>query len=449
MSFTSFHLHPHILAGVQALGYTRPTPIQLQAMPPVLQGRDVLGLAQTGTGKTAAFVLPILQRLMQGPRGRVRALILAPTRELAEQIYTVIGALGQHTPLRQVTLYGGVGMSPQVQQLRAGADIAVACPGRLLDHIRQGTIALSQLEVLVLDEADRLFDMGFCPDIRRIVRHLPAQRQTLLFSATMPEAIRHLAQDILRTPVAVQVDHMVPLPTIAHALYPVASHRKTALLTALFRHTKSASALVFTRTKHQAKRVAHHLAHAGYRATSLQGNLSQSKRQAALEGFRSGAFEILVATDLAARGLDVWHISHVINYDMPETVDAYMHRIGRTGRAARTGVAFTLVTHEDAAMVATIDQALGATLERLMLHGFDYATPRSACDADRGGAPHGSQPQRAMATAAPLRSTPEPSVREAPPDVASAPPLPSTPGRRRFAPSGRRWQPAGTGPRRW
>lgn len=449
MSFTSFHLHPHILAGVQALGYTRPTPIQLQAMPPVLQGRDVLGLAQTGTGKTAAFVLPILQRLMQGPRGRVRALILAPTRELAEQIHMVIGALGQHTPLRQVTLYGGVGMPPQVQQLRAGADIAVACPGRLLDHIRQGTIALSQLEVLVLDEADRLFDMGFCPDIRRIVRHLPAQRQTLLFSATMPEAIRHLAQDILRTPVTVQVDHMVPLPTIAHALYPVASHRKTALLTALFRHTKSASALVFTRTKHQAKRVAHHLAHAGYRATSLQGNLSQSKRQAALEGFRSGAFEILVATDLAARGLDVWHISHVINYDMPETVDAYMHRIGRTGRAARTGVAFTLVTHEDAAMVATIEHALGATLERRMLHGFDYATPRSACDTDRGCAPHGSQPQRALATAAPLRSTPEPSVRAAPPDVASAPPLPKTPGRRRFAPSGRRWQPAGTGPRRW
>ena len=237
MSFTSFHLHPRIVAGVQALGYTIPTPIQLQAMPPVLQGRDVLGLAQTGTGKTAAFVLPILQRLMQGPGGRVRALILAPTRELAEQIYTVTGALGQHTPLRRVTLYGGVGMQPQVQKLRAGVDIAVACPGRLLDHMRQGTINLSHLEVLVLDEADRLFDMGFLPDIRRIVRHLPAQRQTLLFSATMPEAIWHLTQDILRTPVTVQVDHTVPLSTISHALYPVAPHLKTALLTALFRHT--------------------------------------------------------------------------------------------------------------------------------------------------------------------------------------------------------------------
>ncbi len=431
MSFTSFHLHPCIMAGVQALGYTIPTPIQLQAMPPVLQGRDVLGLAQTGTGKTAVFVLPILQRLMQGTGGRVRALILTPTRELAEQIHTVTGALGQHTPLRQLTLYGGVGMQPQVQKLRAGVDIAVACPGRLLDHICQRTINLSHLEVLVLDEADRLFDMGFLPDIRRIVRHLPAQRQTLLFSATMPEAIWHLAQDILRTPVTVQVDHTVPLPTISHALYPVAPHLKTALLTALFRHTKPTSGLVFTRTKHQAARVAHHLAKAGYRATSLQGNLSQSKRQAALDGFRSGAFEILVATDLAARGLDVWHISHVINYDMPETVDAYMHRIGRTGRAARTGVAFTLVTHDDAAMVSTLERALGAPLERRTLHGFEYAMPQSAYDTDRGRAPRGRQPQRAQATAAHVRAPSGSSVRE---ELSGATPAP-------HRSPGRRWQP--------
>jgi ATP-dependent RNA helicase RhlE len=376
-------------------------------------------------------------------------LILAPTRELAEQTHTVIGALGQHTPLRPVTLYGGVAMPPQVQQLRAGADIAVACPGRLLDHIRQGTIELCHLEVLVLDEADRLFDMGFCPDIRRIVRHLPVQRQTLLFSATMPEAIRHLAQDVLRTPVTVQVDHTVPLPTISHALYPVAPHRKTALLTALCRQTTLTSGLVFTRTKHQAKRVAHHLAQAGYRATALHGNLSQSKRQAALDGFRSGAFAILVATDLAARGLDVWHISHVINYDMPETVDAYMHRIGRTGRAARTGVAFTLVTHDDAAMVATLERALGAPLERRMLQGFEYATPRSAYETDHGGVPHGPQPPRTQATAVPVRNRPGPSAREAPPGVASAPPLPSAPGRRQYGPRGRRWQPAGTVDQRW
>ena len=448
MSFTSFHLHPHILAGVQALGYTRPTPIQQQAMPPVLQGRDVLGLAQTGTGKTAAFALPILQRLMQGPRDWVRALILAPTRELAEQIHTVIEALGQHTPLRQVTLYGGVGMAPQVQHLRTGVDIVVACPGRLLDHISQGTIALSQLEVLVLDEADRLFDMGFCPDIRRIVQHLPTRRQTLLFSATMPEVIWHLAQEILRTPVTVQVDHTIPLSTISHALYPVAPHRKTALLTALLRQSTPVSGLVFTRTKHQAKRVAHHLAQAGYRATSLQGNLSQSKRQAALDGFRSGAFEILVATDLAARGLDVWHISHVINYDMPETADAYMHRIGRTGRAARTGVAFTLSTHADEAMVATIERALGAPLERRMLHGFDYATHRSACDIDHGCAPPRSQAVRTQATGAHVRTTPGPSPREVPPGVVSAAPLPSTPGRRRYRPRGRRGPSAGPVPRR-
>jgi ATP-dependent RNA helicase RhlE len=442
MSFTSFDLHPRIMAGVQALGYTIPTPIQLQAMPSVLQGHDVLGLAQTGTGKTAAFVLPILQRLIQGPGGCLRALILVPTRELAEQIHTVIEALGQHTSLRQSTLYGGVGMQPQVQKLRTGVDIAVACPGRLLDHMRQGTINLSHLEVLVLDEADRLFDMGFLPDVRRIVRHVPAQRQTLLFSATMPEAIWHLAQDILRTPVTVQVDHTVPLPTISHALYPVASHRKTALLTALFRQTKPTSGLVFTRTKHQAKRVAHHLAQAGYRATSLQGNLSQSKRQAALEGFRSGAFEILVATDLAARGLDVWHISHVINYDMPETVDAYMHRIGRTGRAARTGVAFTLVTHDDAAMVSTLERALGAPLERRTLHGFEYATPRSAYDTDRGRAPRGRQPQRAQATAAYVEARSGSNTREEPPGATPATPQPSAPGRSPQRSLGRRWQPA-------
>ena len=440
MSFTSFHLHPRIMAGVQALGYSRPTPIQLQAMPPVLQGRDVLGLAQTGTGKTAAFVLPILQRLMQGPQRRVRALILAPTRELAEQLHTVTGALGQHTPLRQVTLYGGVGMQPQVQQLQAGVDIAIACPGRLLDHLRQGTITLSHLEVLVLDEADRLFDMGFLPDVRRIVRHVPAQRQTLLFSATMPEAIWHLAQDILRTPITVQVDHTVPLPTISHALYPVAPHRKTALLTALFRHTKPTSGLVFTRTKHQAQRVAHHLAQAGYRATSLHGNLSQSKRQAALAGFRSGTFEILVATDLAARGLDVWHISHVINYDMPETVDAYMHRIGRTGRATRTGEAFSLVTHDDAAMVSTLERVLGAPLERRTLHGFEYATPRSVYETDRGRVPHRRQPSREQAAArggAPSGSN----AREEPP-ATPAPPVPSGVGRRPRHALGRRWQPA-------
>ena len=229
MSFTSFHLHPQLEAGVKALGYNTPTPIQRQAIPPVLQGHDVMGLAQTGTGKTAAFVLPILERLIKGPIGRVRALVVAPTRELAEQIHEAICALGHHTKRRSTTIYGGVSMNPQVQKLRAGVEIVIACPGRLLDHIRQGTINLSGVEVLVLDEADRMFDMGFLPDIRKIIQHVPAKRQTLLFSATMPDDIRRLAHEILRTPVTVQVNPTAPASTVAHALYPVAQHLKTPL----------------------------------------------------------------------------------------------------------------------------------------------------------------------------------------------------------------------------
>ncbi len=392
MSFTTFNFHSRIAAGVQALGYMEPTPIQRQAIPPILQGRDVMGLAQTGTGKTAAFALPILQRLIQRPSRHVRALIIAPTRELAEQIHDTIRALGQQTTLRSVTLYGGVSLSPQIYQLRRGVDIVVACPGRLLDHLHQGTIDLSALEVLVLDEADRMFDMGFLPDVRRIVQYVPAQRQTLLFGATMPDDVRSVAHDILRDPVTIQVGAMVPVPTVSHALYPVESHRKTALLLALLRYTDLASVLVFTRTKHRAKRVAQQLADAGYGATSLQGNLSQRQRQAALDGFRAGAFQILVATDIAARGLDVLRISHVINYDMPDTADAYTHRIGRTGRAARTGEAFTLVTSEDAAMVRTIERDLGTTLERRTLPGRQNTTaPREAAptSAGRTARPHG------------------------------------------------------------
>ncbi len=372
MNFESFNFHPHIAAGVKALGYITPTPVQLQAIPLILQGQDIMALAQTGTGKTAAFVLPILQRLMKGPRGCVRALIIAPTRELAEQIHRSIGGLGQQTRLRSVTIYGGVNMNPQVQKLRSGAEIAVVCPGRLLDHIRQGTIDLSHLEVLVLDEADRMFDMGFLPDIRKILKQLPSQRQTLFFSATMPDDIRHLAHDALRNPSTVQINHTIPVTTISHALYPVEHHLKTALLMALLRHTEMDSVLVFTRTKQRAKRVAQQLGKAGYSSTSLQGNLSQNQRQTALDGFRNGLFKILVATDIAARGIDVSRISHVINYDMPDTVDAYTHRIGRTGRAAKTGDAFTLFTREDAQMVRTIESVLGEKLERCTLQGFDY-----------------------------------------------------------------------------
>ena len=375
MSFDSFDLHPKIAAGVQVLGYSTPTPIQCRAIPPVLQGQDVLGLAQTGTGKTAAFVLPILQRLIKTPRGCIRALVIAPTRELSDQISKTFETLGGQTHLRSFPIYGGVPIAPQVRKLRSGVEIVVACPGRLLDHIRQGTIRLSTLEVLVLDEADRMLDMGFLPDIREILKHVPTVRQRLMFAATMPDDIRRLAKDILRTPVTVQVNSPAPAATVAHALYPVASHLKTALLLQLLRHTETASVLIFTRTKHRAQRLGDQIERAGYATTSLQGNLSQNQRQAAIRGFRNGSYRVLVATDIAARGIDVSRISHVINYDMPDTTDAYTHRIGRTGRAEKTGDAFSLVTHEDEAIVRSIENVLGTKLERRKLSGFDYQRP--------------------------------------------------------------------------
>ena len=392
MNFSLFKLHPQIAAGVKALGYHTPTPIQLQAIPPVMQGLDVMGLAQTGTGKTAAFVLPILERLLSGPRGKVRALIIAPTRELAEQIHAAIGELGRGTQVRSVTIYGGVSVNPQVQKLRAGVEIVVACPGRLLDHINQKTIDLKHLEVLVLDEADRMFDMGFLPDVRRIIKHVPAKRQTLMFSATMADDIRKLAHEVLHRPVTVQVDLSAPANTVAHALYPVEQHLKTALLLELLKHTDTESVLIFTRTKHRAKRVGQQLEKAGYRAASLQGNLSQNRRQAALDGFRSGAHQILVATDIAARGIDVSLISHVINYDIPDTTDAYTHRIGRTGRAAKTGDAFTFVTREDEDTVRSIERVLGERIERRTVKDFDYKKAAPSRDIEFARPPR--EPQR-------------------------------------------------------
>ncbi len=379
MEFNTFDFHPLVAAGVTAANYKTPTPIQAQAIPLVKQGRDIVGLAHTGTGKTAAFVLPILHRLMQGGRRQVRALVIAPTRELAEQIHETVGVLGCRTGLKSVTVYGGVGFNPQVDKLKRGAAIVVACPGRLLDHINQGTIDLSLLEVLVLDEADRMFDMGFLPDIRKIVKRLPAKRQTLLFSATMPDDILHLAREVLKSPVTVQVDTTGPASTVSHMLYPVDQHLKTPLLLELLRHTDTESVLIFTRTKHRAKRLGEQLGKAGYRAASLQGNLSQARRQAVMNGFRNGTFQILVATDVAARGIDVTQISHVINYDMPDTADAYTHRIGRTGRMAKTGDAFTFITSEDEAMVRSIEHVLCAKVKRCTLNGFDYnkaAPPR-------------------------------------------------------------------------
>jgi ATP-dependent RNA helicase RhlE len=372
MDFETLKLNPSIAACIKAMGYVEQTPIQAQALPPVLEGRDVLGQAQTGTGKTAVFVLPILQRLLNRQRGPVRALIIAPTRELAEQIHAAICQMGRKTGIRSATVYGGVGMKAQVDNLRGGTDIVVACPGRLLDHIEHRTVDLSQVEVLVLDEADRMLDMGFLPDIHRILRYLPKKRQTLLFSATLPGDIRRLAHDFMHEPVTVQIGHSAPVETVSHALYPVPQHLKSDLLIELLRHTDTRSVLVFTRTKHRAKRLGTQLEGAGFKATSLQGNLSQSRRQAAMDGFRSGAFQVLVATDIAARGIDVSTISHVINYDIPNTADAYTHRIGRTGRVDRTGDAFTLVAPDDESEVRTIERLIGSRIERRTLEGFDY-----------------------------------------------------------------------------
>lgn len=370
MDFASFSFHPSINAGIAACGFKAPTPIQEQTLPPALAGGDVMGLAQTGTGKTAAFVLPILQRLLGGPRGKIRALVLAPTRELAEQIAVAAQDLGQKTGLRTVSVYGGVSKHMQLTKIRRGAEIIVACPGRLLDHLRDGSFRLDGVEVLVMDEADQMFDMGFLPDIRKILAFIPAKRQNMMFSATMPADIRHLAADILHNPTEVKIACDRPADTIAQMLYPVGPQKKTALLLTLLADNPVGAALIFTRTKHGAKNLARRLNAAGHSATDLQGNMSQNKRQAALDGFRDGTFNMLVATDIAARGLDVDRISHVINYDMPATAEAYTHRIGRTGRAEREGAAFSFILREDLALVGAIERGLGKTIERCTLENF-------------------------------------------------------------------------------
>jgi len=393
LSFEQFSFDRRIAAGVKSVGYANATPIQRKAIPIVLQGRDILGLAQTGTGKTAAFVLPILQRLSQGPRGKVRALIVAPTRELAEQIHQDIVKLGRNTKIRSVTIYGGVSKGPQLAALRRGAEIVVACPGRLLDHVDAGALNLSHVEVLVLDEADRMCDMGFLPDIRRIIRQVPEKRQTLFFSATMPKDIRILADRILNAPETVQIGAIAPAETVSHALYPVPEDRRKELLEAMLRRTSTGRVLVFTRTKHRARSLALYLKKQGRRAAALQGNMSQSQRQQAIDGFRHGKIDVLVATDIAARGIDVSQISHVINFDMPNTVDAYTHRIGRTGRIGSTGEAFTFAIRGDGLMVRQIEKTLGTRLERRRLPDFDYGGgfdpgrqfPRSSGNTARSG----------------------------------------------------------------
>jgi ATP-dependent RNA helicase RhlE len=374
MTFDVYHFDSKINSGIEASGYSSPTPIQKEALPHILTGKDVMGLAQTGTGKTAAFVLPMLQHLLHTPRKKVRALIIAPTRELAEQTHNAIIGFARRTSLKSMSIYGGVGIFPQIKQLKKGVDMVTACPGRLLDHINRGTINLSNIEMLVIDEADQMFDMGFFPDIRKIVQQLPEDRQTLMFSATMPEDIKDLASEVLNDPIRIQINHKVPVATVSHTFYTVTTRSKNTLLLQLLNKKETESVLVFTRTKQRSQNLAEHLEKAGHYATALHGNLSQSRRRQALEGFRTGRFKILVATDVAARGLDIHGISRVINYDMPSTADAYTHRIGRTGRAAETGDALTFVCSEDKGPLRAIQHLLGGTLKYSAIEDLEYSS---------------------------------------------------------------------------
>src|SRR3990172_9068881 len=372
------------MVGIKKAGYDTATPIQEAAIPAALRGRDIIGTAMTGTGKTAAFVLPILHKLLEGPRNVTRVLIVTPTRELAEQIHDVVKAPSAGTRIRSATIYGGVGPAPQVKALRDGAEILIVCPGRFLDLYNQGHARLGKIEILVLDEADRMFDMGFLPDVKRIIKALPTQRQTMLFSATFPSEVEFLASSVLKNPQKIAMGISRPAHTVSHALYPVPPHLKSQLLLALLKKTDTNSVLIFARTKYRAQKVAQQIERAGHQVTSLHGDPSQGQRQSALKGFKDGTHQIMVATDIAARGLDVESISHVINYDMPDTADAYIHRIGRTGRAQRTGDAFTLVTHEDNDMIRILERIMGSPLKRETIEGFDYAAPAPP-KTDHGG----------------------------------------------------------------
>jgi ATP-dependent RNA helicase RhlE len=375
MPFSNLGLSPQVLEGVRAAGYAEPTAIQLRAIPLLMAGRDLIGSAQTGTGKTAAFALPILSKL--GQNGATRALVLEPTRELAAQVETAIRDYGRFTNLRTVVLFGGTGYGRQNQALRQGADIIVATPGRLLDHLQRGTLTLKRIEVLVLDEADRMLDMGFLPDVRRIVERCPRQRQTMLFSATIPPEIEQLVKWALRKPEMVEIgQRRSPAETVTHALYPVAIDQKEAILDELLKRTDFDQVLIFCRTKQGADRVAHKLRQQGHAVALLHSNRTQREREQALNGFREGRYEVMVATDIAARGIDVEQISHVINYDVPHHPEDYVHRIGRTGRAQTVGDAFTIMTGEDVREVAAIEHFIGQKIPRVKLDGFKYEYTR-------------------------------------------------------------------------
>ncbi|HLG57754.1 MAG TPA: DEAD/DEAH box helicase [Vicinamibacterales bacterium] len=373
MPFNSLNLHADLLKGIRELGFARPTPIQAEAIPAAIDGRDVLACAQTGSGKTAAFLLPILNQLISRPRRTTRALILTPTRELAAQILEDFNALAVHTALTGAAVYGGVSMGPQEHAFRSGVDVLVATPGRLLDHFRSSYARLEGIEHLVLDEADRMLDMGFLPDIRRILKHIPAKRQTLFFSATMPAPIAVLAADMLKQPITVNLQrHAKPAVGITQAVYPVAQDLKASLFIQLLERGLVKEALVFTRTKHRANRLADHLVRARVNAARIHGNRSQAQRTEALAGFKAGKYRVLVATDIAARGIDVEALSHVVNFDVPAVPEDYIHRVGRTGRAELTGDAFTFVAPEEEADLRAIERAIGRSLPRITLPDFDY-----------------------------------------------------------------------------
>jgi ATP-dependent RNA helicase RhlE len=372
--FTHLGLHPFLIKGIKELGFVRPTPIQSEAIPPALEGRDLIATAQTGTGKTAAFLLPIVHRLIDKPRRTTRALVLAPTRELAAQIVEDLNALAVHTPVTGASVYGGVSMGPQEHAFRSGVDFIVATPGRLMDHMRHDYARLNRLEYLVLDEADRMLDMGFLPEIRRILKHLPAKRQTLIFSATMPAPIAELANEMLRQPITIQTQRQsAPATGITQAVYPVAQELKAMLALHLLTRGTMQQALIFTRTKHRANRLADFLVTNGVKTERIHGNRSQAQRTAALAGFRKGTYPVLVATDIAARGIDVEALGHVVNFDVPQAPDDYIHRVGRTGRMEATGEAFTFVSPQEEADLRAIERVVGRRLPRVSVPDFDYA----------------------------------------------------------------------------
>ncbi|HEV7993337.1 MAG TPA: DEAD/DEAH box helicase [Gemmatimonadaceae bacterium] len=375
MPFAVFKLHPDLLRGVKELGFTRATPIQEQAIPPALEGKDLLACAMTGSGKTAAFLLPILHRLMGKPRGTTRALVITPTRELAAQIEEHLRQLAVHTPLSGAAVFGGVGMGPQEHAFRSGVDVIIATPGRLLDHFKQPYAKLSGLEVLVLDEADRMLDMGFLPDIKRVLKHLPPKRQTLFFSATMPGPIQALTRELLHNPATINLERKsAPAVGIRQAVYAVREELKPSLFVELLRRGDIGNVIVFTRTKHRANRLADYLTKEGVPNAKIHGNRSQAQRTEALEGFKSGRYRCLVATDIVARGIDVEQLEHVVNFDVPHLPEDYIHRVGRTARADATGDAFTFVSPEEEQDLAAIERAIGKRLPRVVVTGFDYAS---------------------------------------------------------------------------